>query len=197
MSAGGRAAMNNDAGTGSDREPGVGAWVLTAWVVMAGMLAVIGYAAADDRQAAAGAPLYDHAVAGALQGLRDPAPAAGREDRHPPLPAGYSADEVYWCETCQEYHLRSDAAAPGQVAGAARSAPPDNAVPALPANLSPADWYWCGICRLYHKRQAPDGTPPLPANLAPADYFWCDTCKTYHPHQAPPAPAGEAPSDGP
>jgi len=117
----------------------------------------------------------------------------------PPLPAGLSANDYYWCPTCKAYHQRQPAQ--GQPADAVHSplagtpagtlaAQPDAAIPPLPAGLSPNDYYWCTHCKAYHPRQqaagvsadgvpyrleppptgteAAPGSPVAPASVAPA-----------------------------
>jgi len=104
----------------------------------------------------------------------------------PPLPAGLSPNDYYWCANCKAYHPRQ--AAPGQPADTVHSPPagtapampvaqPNEAIPPLPAGLAAADYYWCPNCKAYHPRQpasgvSPDGIPyrlePPPAVPAPA-----------------------------
>jgi len=200
-------------------------WLMPAAVVGVAVAGVISYVRSEEPQVAGGAPLYGQAVHEALDGLKNPGakPAATPQ---PPLPAGLSPNDYYWCEQCKAYHPRQ--AAQGQPAGVvpppvagSNPAPaavlPAEAIPPLPAGFSPNDYYWCPTCKAYHPRQAapgqavgaahpapvgtpaatpaaqPDGAiPPLPAGYAAADYYWCTNCKAYHPRQ----PASGVSPDG-
>ena len=161
--------------------PSAGA-LLAAAAVAAAVLSYGGSREARDTDALPGSPLYGRAVHEAIQGLKGgnaQPPAANR----PPLPAGLSPADYYWCDKCQAYHKRQpDAAAPAAPAPApAAQAAPQPAAgqpappPPLPAGLSPADYYWCEKCQSYHRR---DAAPPPPQ--APA------------PQQAPAPPAAPA-----
>lgn len=145
------------------------AWAVPAAV--AGLIgaAVISYVRSEEVQAAAGSPYYGKAVLEAISGLKnagDPSTPVVR----PPLGAGLSADEHYWCENCKTYHKREagqnppGAQAPATVPPVA-AAQPGDAIPPLPAGLSAADHYWCVNCKTYHARQpgqAAQGTPAAP-----------------------------------
>jgi hypothetical protein len=120
----------------------------------------------------------------------------------PPLPAGLSADDYYWCADCKGYHKRQ----PGQDQPAGAAVPPGTAdhpagsaaqpagtVPPLPAGLSPNDYYWCTNCKAYHLRQpaapaipAGGATPVTPAPVTPAPVTPAPV-----PPAAPAVPAGE------
>ncbi|MES2922135.1 MAG: hypothetical protein V4819_11345 [Verrucomicrobiota bacterium] len=142
----------------------------TAWFVpgiAAGVIAtaVISYARSGETYAAAGSPYYGKAVQEAIAGLKNPggdAPPAAR----PPLLAGLSPDEHYWCENCKTYHKRE----PGQTPPVAAPLSPSLAVAAQPADV----------------------IPPLPEGLSASDHYWCVNCKTYHPRQPAPVAAGWA-----
>lgn len=147
-------------------------WLVPALAAGLAVAAVISYGRTEERQAAPGSPYYDKAVKEALNGLKGAdavvAPEAGG---HPPLPAGLSAADYYWCDTCKSYHKR-DAAA-GQPIAAVASQPvvasEENVIPPLPEGLSTADYYWCPDCKAYHPRQAQGGAP-LPAIWAGVPY---------------------------
>lgn len=111
-----------------------------------------------------------------VAGGNAPQAAAQPSDAIPPLPAGLSADDYYWCTNCKAYHKRQ--ATPGQP-GADAAHPP--AAAGDPAHAAVA-------------QGSTEAIPPLPEGLSPNDYYWCANCKAYHPRQAgQPAPAG---SDG-
>ena len=197
----------------------------TGWVVplvAAGVVAaaVISYLRTVEPQAAPGSPYYGKAVKEAAAGLTNPGLEAVPEGR-PALPAGYSPEDVYWCEQCKAYHRRQPAG--GQAAGAGQPAagagparqtsPTDETIPPVLSGLSPDDYYWCPNFKVFHKRPPPGqpagnaqpaaaGTvpaaqpggaiPPLPAGYSPDDYYWCVNCKAYHKRQpAQPGPQGE------
>jgi hypothetical protein len=139
------------------------------------------------RQPAQGQPAQPAGVVPAPVAGGTPAtPGAQPDTTIPPLPAGMSAADYYWCSNCKIYHKRQSPQ--DQAAGAGAAQPPDAgtippmlaapqpaaAIPPLPAGLSPADYYWCPNCKAYHdKRQAPPANPahptptPPPAALTP------------------------------
>lgn len=135
------------------------AWLVPA--VVAGVIAtaVISYARSGEFQAAAGSPYYGKAVQEAIAGLKNPGESALPAAR-PPLPAGLSPDEHYWCENCKAYHKRE----PGQSQPAGVAPPPIAGGGAVAA-------------------QAADTIPPLPEGQSANDYYWCVNCKAYHPRQ--------------
>lgn len=148
---------------------------MPAAVVGVAIIAVIGYLRSEELSAAGGSRYYGKAVQEAIAGLKNPeakAPVA-----RPPLPAGLSADEHYWCEQCRAYHKRQPAQAqpaqatlplPGEGPPAPLLAPPPAAtIPPLPAGLAAADHYWCPNCKVYHKRQADQAQPTVPSTAAP------------------------------
>jgi hypothetical protein len=146
-------------------------WWGTAIVAVIGIAAAVGYSGSREVHAAGGSPLYDTAVREALRGLADAGGggAAAVAGERPPLPAGLSPADHYWCEKCKTYHRRQ----------------PDQSLPSAPALAPPA-----GAAAL-----APaGGIPPLPAGLAPADYYWCEKCKAYHKREPQPA-GGQAAAD--
>lgn len=193
----------------------------TSWVVpvaVAGVVAaaVISYLRTVEPQAAPGSPYYTKAVKEAAAGLANPGLEAVPDGR-PALPAGYSPEDVAWCEQCKAYHKRQPAA--GQAAGAGQPAvgagparqatPTDETIPPVLSGLSPDDYYWCPNCKVFHKRPPPGqpegnarpaaagavpaaqpagAIPALPAGYSPDDYYWCVNCKAYHKRQ--PAQAG-------
>ena len=121
--------------------------------------AVFSYDREGEIQAAPGSPYYQKAVREAINGLQNPGSQPPAAAGIPPLPAGLSPDEHYWCENCKTYHKRTPGQAP----------PADGATP--PAT----------------PQGAPAGAPPLPAGLSPADHYWCEKCKTYHRRESPQA----------
>lgn len=135
------------------------AWL--APVVVAGVVgaAVISYDRNDEVQAAAGSPYYGKAVQEAIAGLKTAGEKAAPATR-PPLAAGLSPDDYYWCENCKTYHKRE----PGQPAAVAQAPAaaqqPGDAIPPLPEGLSANDYYWCVNCKTYHPRDAARTTPP-------------------------------------
>ena len=148
------------------------AWLLPAAVAGVVIVTVITYVRTEETHAASGSPLYGQAVKEAVEGLKNP--AAKMNEARPPLQAGLSPDEYYWCEQCKAYHKRQPVqgqpagTAPPPVAGSGPVAPatpgmpaaqPDATIPPLPAGLDPADYYWCANCKAYHKRQPAQGQP--------------------------------------
>lgn len=78
---------------------------LAAGAVM--VAAVISYGRAEIKAAAAGSPYYGKAVTEAINGLKNPGtPAAPAAESIPPLPAGLSPADYYWCPNCKSYHPR-------------------------------------------------------------------------------------------
>lgn len=147
-------------------------WLIPGLAVGVAAAAVISYGRTEERQAAPGSPYYDKAVKEALNGLKGADAAAAPEaGGHPPLPAGLSAADYYWCDTCKAYHKRDAAAAQpvAAIAPQAADAGSANAIPPLPAGLSAADYYWCPDCKAYHARQAQAGAAP-PAAWAGVPY---------------------------
>jgi hypothetical protein len=141
-------------------------WLVPVATVGVLAAALLSYDRDGEIQAAPGSPYYDKAVREAIHGLQNPGakalPAAGI----PPLPAGLSPDEHYWCENCKTYHKR----VPGQSPPAAGVTPPaaPAAIPPLPEGLSPADYYWCENCKTYHARDSRQAAHPGGAVAAPA-----------------------------
>ena len=144
----------------------LGALLVPALVVAAS----ITYTHSEATDTAGGSPLYGKAVHEAVEGLVNVGakPAAAR----PPLPAGLSPNDYYWCEKCQSYHKRQSEPAPAAgttpspAAGASPATPaaqPAALIPPLPAGLSPADYYWCPNCKAYHPRQPAPVVPPAAA----------------------------------
>lgn len=206
-------------------------WLVPVLVAGVAAAAVLSYTRTPETQAAPGSPYYDRAVKEAMNGLVNPggaaaaaAAAAATPDAIPPLPAGLSPDEYYWCKDHKAYHKRQPegagqpgvAAQPGAAPaqpGAAPAAQPDLTIPPLLAGLSPDDYDWCANCKVFHPKAKPgaaqpgaaaqpsDAIPPLPPQFSPNDYYWCKGCKAYHPRQsATPVhpPAGTpAPKPGP
>ncbi|MCX6879566.1 MAG: hypothetical protein NTW21_38045 [Verrucomicrobia bacterium] len=176
-------------------------WLVPAAVAGVAMVAVISYIRSEETHAASGSPLYGQAVREAIDGLKNPGakPVAAR----PPLPAGLSAAEVYWCEQCKAYHkgqpgqAQPAAATPAPVAGAAATpiAQPDSPIPPLPAGLAAADYYWCANCKTYHKRQAAEGQPADAAPPPLAGHSAPPAAVTQPAATIPPLPAGFAADD--
>ena len=105
----------------------------TSWVVpvaVAGVVAaaVISYLRTVEPQAAPGSPYYTKAVKEAAAGLANPGLEAVPDGR-PALPAGYSPEDVAWCEQCKAYHKRQ----PAQAGPGGR----DPVAPALPPPAAP------------------------------------------------------------
>lgn len=180
------------------------AWLVPVIVTGVVAAAAVSYTRSAEIQAAPGSPYYGRAVKEAMNGLVNPggAPAAS-PDAIPPLPAGLSPADHYWCKDCKAYHKRQPegAAQPGAVAqpgaapaaqpGAAPAAQPGLTIPPLLAGLAPDDYDWCANCKVFHPKAQPaaaaqpsDAIPPLPAQFSPSDYYWCKDCKAYHPHQS-------------
>ena len=155
-------------------------WLLPAAVAGVIASAVISYARSGETYAAAGSPYYGKAVQEALSGLKNPGEAALPAAR-PPLPAGLSPDDYYWCENCHTYHKREPGQNPPAVAAppvadvGANAAQSTEVIPPLPEGLSAIDYYWCVNCKAYHARQAAQGHPaawagvpyPLPVPTLP------------------------------
>jgi len=196
----------------SNHNPQIIAAVMRSWalpLVAAGLVAaaVGSYDRSGEVHAAAGSPYYDKAVKEAIAGLVTPAAAPAPAGR-PPLPAGLSPDDYYWCEEHQTYHKRET---PGQgqpaAANPAAATPPnvhpEPALPPLVTGKPPLDYYWCDDCQAFHLRpdrapqpaaaapptpagavpgtqpaQGTEAIPPLPAGYSPNDYDWCPNCKT-------------------
>jgi hypothetical protein len=142
------------------------AWWVPVAVAGVAVVAVISYIRSQETHAASGSPLYGKAVKEAIEGLKNP--GAKAVVARPPLAAGLSPDEHYWCEQCKAYHKRQ----PGQAPPAAGATPPPVAggIPdplAVPPAAQPGG-------------QAAAVIPPLPAGLDPAEHYWCPNCKTYH-----------------
>ncbi len=145
------------------------AWLVPGLAAAVIAAAVISYGGTEERQAAPGSPYYDKAVKEALNGLNgsNAAPEVGSQ---PPLPAGLSPAEHYWCENCKTYHKLEPgasaplaAATPQPAVPQSRVAETGDAIPPLAAGLSLDDYYWCPDCKSYHQRQVPatGTTPPL------------------------------------
>jgi len=147
-------------------------WALPAVAAATVTAAVWSYARTDEVHAAGGSPYYDKAVKEAMAGLVNPGGAAATPQGQPPLPAGLSPADYYWCEQHKEYHKR-DAAIPGQgqAAGAQGAA--------TPAAVPP------GAAAMPQAHATPE-IPPLLAGNSPFDYIWCDSCKAFH-RKPPPA----------
>ncbi len=185
-------------------------WLVPVLVAGVAAAAVLSYTRSAETQAAPGSPYYDRAVKEAMNGLVNPAGAAAATPAAiPPLPAGLSPAEHYWCKDCKAYHKNQPAGAAAQPAGAAHSTPaaqPGLTIPPLLAGLSPDDYDWCANCKVFHPKAKPgaaalpaDAIPPLPAQFSPNDYYWCKDCKAYHPHQSatPIHPPAGTPAPGP
>jgi len=205
-------------------------WIGAAFAIVISAMAVASYRPDAELNAAPGSPLYGRAVHEAIQGLAGVGKRAGAGQpagARPPLPAGLSPDEHYWCESCKTYHKRQPAAAigpdgvPASLArppapGAQPSTPaaqpptPGAAQPPLPPGVTADEVYWCADCKAYHKRSsqaAPangaDGVPPaaakppLPPGVSADEVFWCENCKSYHRKDAHAAPAAGAGSPTP
>jgi hypothetical protein len=158
------------------------AWLVPAAVAGVGIVGAISYIRSQETQAASGSPLYGKAVHEAIEGLKNP--AAKVAVARPPLPAGLSPEEHYWCEQCKAYHKRQPGQTPPPAAGAtpppvaggtpvmpgtpAAAAQPAGPIPPLAAGLSPDDYYWCANCKTYHQRQPAGAAPPLGAGDNPA-----------------------------
>lgn len=156
------------------------AWLVPAAVTGVVAAAVISYSGSEETQAAPDSPYYDKAVKEALVGLTNLGAKAAAPAGRPPLPAGLSPDEHYWCEQHQVYHKRQ----PGQAPPAAGATPPADAggAPAplaVPPAAPPA-------------AQPAGAIPPLGAGLAAADYYWCPNCKIYHKREPVPGQAADA-----
>jgi hypothetical protein len=135
--------------------PGILAWIIPALTAVVAVAAVASYPQSAEVHAAPGSPYYPKAAQEALAGLRNTGEKTAAQAQ-PALPAGVSADEVYWCEQCKTYHKRTpNAAAPAPAVAA------DGTIPPLPQGLNPADYYWCVNCKTYHaKSQQPQAAPP-------------------------------------
>lgn len=189
----------------SKNNPQIIAAVMRSWALPAAGVGVVvaamwSYDRTGEVHAAAGSPYYDKAVKEAIAGLVNtgaaPAPA-GR----PPLPAGLSPDDYYWCDQHQTYHKReTPAAGQGQAAAAnpAAATPPNvHPAPALPplvAGKPPLDYYWCDECLAFHLRpdrvaQPAVAAQPPPAAAAPG------TQPAQGAEAIPPLPAGLNPAD--
>ena len=185
------------------------AWLVPVAVAGVAVVAVISYIRSEETHAASGSPLYGRAVQEAVEGLKNP--AAKTAAARPPLAAGLSPDEYYWCEQCKAYHKRQPgqsqpAGAPPQpVAGvgavipvtpAAAVTQPPGTIPPLPAGLSAQDYYWCADCKAYHPRNPaqgqPAGTTPPPVA---ADNPASSAAAAQPADVIPPLPAGLAPAD--
>jgi hypothetical protein len=178
------------------------AWLVPVLVTGVVAAAVLSYVRSAETQAAPGSPYYGKAVKEAMTGLVNPgggtAPAA-----RPPLPAGLSPDDYYWCEEHKTYHPRQAAGA-AQPAGAAAPAVPGAgpaavAVPPMLAKDVPADSYWCENCKTFHKRSE-QGQPaaagqPAPAGTAPANPANPVTPAGQADGAIPPLPEGYSPND--
>jgi hypothetical protein len=196
-------------------------WALPALAAATVAAAVWSYARTTHAHAGGDSPYYDKAVKEAMAGLANPGDAAATPQGQPPLPAGLSPADYYWCDQHKQYHKR-EAAAPAQgqpaavPAGAARPAPAVPQahaaieIPPLLAGQSPLDYVWCGACKGFHRRPTPaaqpaaqpgtqpaDMIPPLPEGFDPAKYYWCPDCKAYHPREsANPVHPGSTPPPG-
>jgi len=197
-------------------------WIGAAFAIVISAMAVASYRPDAEVEAAPGSPLYGRAVHEAIQGLagvgkqRQPGQPAGVR---PPLPAGLSPDEHYWCDKCKTYHKRQPAAAigpdgvPASLArppapGARPSVPaaqpptPAGARPPLPPGVTADEVYWCADCKAYHKRSGQAGPadgaapgqakPPLPAGVSADEVYWCEKCRSYHRKDNHAAPAAGA-----
>ncbi len=171
-------------------------WLVPVLVTGVVAAAVISYARTTEIQAAPGSPYYGKAVQEAMAGLvspgTTPAPAgaepgagAGAE-AIPPLPAGLSPNDYYWCPQHKTYHPRqagqaspagaaqvpaagaqpAGGAAPPAAAGTTPPAPAAVEIPPLIAGKSPNDYEWCENCKGYHKRAVP-GQPVVPPAPTP------------------------------
>jgi len=154
------------------------AWAVPAAVAGLMGAAVISYVRSEETQAAAGSPYYGKAVLEAISGLRNPGDQSTPAAR-PPLAAGLSPDEHYWCENCKTYHKREAGQnQPAPVAQVPATVPPvaaaqaGDAIPPLPAGLSAADHYWCVNCKTYHARQPGQAVPETGVAPAPAPAPW-------------------------
>ncbi|MEO0017296.1 MAG: hypothetical protein RLZZ522_579 [Verrucomicrobiota bacterium] len=167
-------------------------WLVPVLAAGVAAAAVFSYSRSAETQAAPGSPYYDRAVKEAMNGLVNPggaaaAAAAATPDAIPPLPAGLSPAEHYWCKNCKAYHKNQPAGADQPGGGAQPGADPaaqPGAAPAAQPGAAPA---------------AEPGTtiPPLLAGLSPDDYDWCANCKVFHPKAKPGAaqPAAALPAD--
>ena len=176
------------------RAPAWLAWLAPVLAAGAVAAAVASYPRSGETQAAPGSPYYGKAVREAMTGLVNPGAAAAPSPR-PPLPAGLSPNDHYWCEQCKAYHRRDaqgnaqPAAQGGTQTAAQPAAHPAPELPPLVTGKPPGDYYWCDECLAFHQRPAvppqpaaadPGAIPPLPDGLNPADYYWCANCKAYH-----------------
>lgn len=202
-------------------------WIGSGFAIVISAMAVASYRPAAELNAAPGSPLYGRAVHEAIQGLAGVGKggAGGPGGARPPLPAGLSAEDHYWCANCKTYHKRQppEAIGPDGVpasiarppapgtrppAPAGQAATPAGAQPPLPAGVSADEVYWCADCKAYHKRSgqaapahgaAPAGAakPPLPAGVSADDVYWCANCKSYHRKGTHQAPAAVPGSPAP
>ena len=157
------------------------AWWVPVAVAGVAVVAVISYIRSEETHAASGSPLYGKAVKEAIDGLKNSGAKAAVA--RPPLAAGLSPDDYFWCEQCKAYHKRQPAgAAPAPVAGAGHGSPVTPATPVTPGTPAAVEV------------PPPATIPPLPAGLDPADHYWCANCKTYHKRQPE---AAVPPADGP
>ena len=179
----------------SNRTQQVQAALVKAWLVpvaVAGVVvaAVISYVQSPEMQAAPDSPYYGKAVQEAMTGLVNAGGAAAPAAR-PPLPAGLSPDDYYWCEEHKTYHPHQ-AGQPGQPLPAGAAQP---AAGTLPAGVAQPP----GVAAQPAAVGSPPAAqsdltiPPLLAGVSPNDYFWCDNCKVFHKtseHGQPPAAGG-------
>lgn len=179
-------------------------WLGAAVAGVVGVAAVVSYATSEETQAQAGSPLYDSAVREALRGLTDLGGGGGADavpGARPPLPAGLSPADHYWCDKCKAYHRRqpdqalpaNPAVPPADGAAQAPAVQASGAIPPLPEGFSPADYYWCDKCKAYHKRQAEPGVPATPS--VPPAGGGAQAPAVQAPGAIPPLPEGFSPAD--
>ncbi len=162
-------------------------WVGAALALVITALAAGSYGASNEIDAAPGSPLYGKAVHEAIQGLagnRAKQHAAGQPGAaRPPLPAGLSPNDYYWCDKCKAYHKHKPGGA-GQASPPAAAGQPAAAQPAPPANPQPV------------AGQPAAARPPLPAGFSPDEVYWCEKCKAYHKRnpKSPQQPAARPPA---
>jgi hypothetical protein len=168
----------------------VKAWLVPVAVAGVVVAAVISYVQSPEMQAAPDSPYYGKAVQEAMTGLVNAGGAAAPAAR-PPLPAGLSPDDYYWCEEHKTYHPHQ-AGQPGQPLPAGAAQP---AAGTLPAGVAQPP----GVAAQPAAVGSPPAAqsdltiPPLLAGVSPTDYFWCDNCKVFHKtseHGQPPAAGG-------
>ena len=157
------------------------------------------------RQPAQGQPAGARSTGCRSVGSGAPAPRVARTI--PPLPAGLSAADYYWCTNCKAYHKRQPAqgqpggrspSTGGRAVRAARGGTSSRGHSATAGGLSPTTTIGAPTARptMISSRQAPPATPAHPTPTPPPAAA-TPPASDKAPAVTPPAPAnpGTAPAD--